>query len=104
MIEILKQLGFNLAYIVAGFSGGVVTLLFVNLERNKAVLTIFACALTANYLTAWIQHYLQLPAGAELGSAFVVGIIGISLVRGIYKRGENWEHKPLSDDLSRRAP
>ena len=86
---ILDKLGFNVAYIVAGFSGGVVTLVVVEIPRGKAALTVLVGALVSNYFTRIAQHYLQLPSATELGCAFIVGIAAIQIVKRIHARASS---------------
>jgi hypothetical protein len=96
-MEILKLLGFNIQYIVAGFSGGIVTLIFINMERSKAALSVLGGALVANYLAQPVILFVgramgvQIPLSAELGGAFICGLVAIKIVKGIYNRGEKFE-------------
>lgn len=102
MVEILSMLGLNLPYLVAGFSGGFVTLTFVRMPRGRAVLTVPAGALCANYLTAVVEWQFKVPTSVDLGCAFVVGIIAIKLVRKIYKQGA--EAIPMVQDADDYQP
>jgi hypothetical protein len=99
ILKLLPLLGFNLAYIVAGFSGGIVTLIFVQTSRNRAVTGTLGGALTANYLAQPVLKFLSLPPTAELGGAFICGIVAIKIVNGIYNRGIKFEKgQPLTDE------
>lgn len=99
MMEIMALVGFNLAYIVAGFSGGVVTLIFVQTDRRRAIAGTMGGALVANYLAQPLLKWLSLPATAELGGAFICGIVAIKIVKGIYLRGERFaEGKSINND------
>lgn len=91
------SLGFNLAYVVAGFSGAIVSLYFMRVPRTTAALVVSGGALVANYLTAVVQQYLAMPDAARNGVAFICGIVAMSLVRGIMKRGEKWSDDPNID-------
>jgi hypothetical protein len=71
MKEILHELGINLSYLVAGFLGGVVKVFLSREARPFAMMTfVVTGAITANYVTELLAHYLRFPAGA---SGFLVG-------------------------------
>lgn len=71
MKEILHELGINLSYLVAGFLGGVVKV-FISKEARPFAMMAFVVtgAITANYITELLAHYLRFPPGA---SGFLVG-------------------------------
>lgn len=90
----LELLGLNLAYLLAGFAGGVVALFFTQVTRWKAVGIVFGGMVGANYLTTMAQFYLTLSDKTDKGVAFVVGMIAMYLFGGIMKRGQSWQADP----------
>lgn len=92
MIQILAALGFNVPYLVAGFSGGVVMLTFVSTNRPRAIAACLGGALVANYLASVLQFYVKAPDVTALGCAFICGLIAPKIAKGIYNRGSKWEN------------
>lgn len=78
MNELFRELGINLSYIVAGFLGGVVKVFIAAESRPFAVLGfVITGAITANYITELLAHYLRFPPGA---SGFLVGFAATILL------------------------
>lgn len=87
--------GMKLAYIIAGFAGGVVSLRYVkNLTPWQGLLCVIGASVCANYLTPVLQHFLGMPPALENGAAFIVGLIALNLTAGIFKKSENWRDNP----------
>lgn len=103
ILKIMGLFGLNLPYLVAGFSGGAVMLVFVQTDRGRAVAATIGGALVANYMASVVQVYLKFPDATALGCAFMCGLLAPKIVKGLYKRGEKWEENPekrayLDDD------
>lgn len=95
-ISATDALGLKLAWIVAGFAGGVVSLSFVrNLTVFQAVLAVFTGAVSAGYLTPAAVHYLSLSS-SEIANcaAFVIGITAMNVIPGIIKLSESFKRNP----------
>jgi hypothetical protein len=87
--------GIKLAYMIAGFAGGVVSLRYTkDLTPGQGFLSVVGGATCANYLTPVFQHFLGMPPALEFGAAFIVGLIALNLAAGIFKRSEKWRDDP----------
>lgn len=92
--------GVKLAYTVAGFWGGVVSLSFIkNLSPKQGVLAVLTGIASAGYGTPIATHYLltSLPTnGMANAIAFVIGLTAMNLIPGIMRLSELWKKDPLS--------
>jgi hypothetical protein len=81
--------GLKIAYIIAGFIGGIVSLKFVqDLNRWAAVLAVFTGSAGANYGTPVLLHYMPLDASLEYPAAFLVGLTALNIIPLIIKASE----------------
>lgn len=85
-----ESLHINLANLVAGFAGGVVNAFVFKSAGPAAIVgSVVVGALTANYLATPAQAAIALVPGfsgtTEHVAAFLVGLGGMGLVRGIAK-------------------
>jgi hypothetical protein len=81
--------GLKIAYIIAGFIGGIVSLKFVqDLNRWAAVLAVFTGSAGANYGTPVLLHYMPLDASLEYPAAFLVGLTALNIIPIIIKATE----------------
>lgn len=79
----LEEMGLNVGRLIAGFSGGVVAAVGLGVRSPSAVVsTVVAGTLTANYLGPGAVHYLG-PWFGDFGSAFLVGLGGMGITRGV---------------------
>lgn len=89
-------LGVKLAWLVAGFAGGVVSLSFVrNLTWFQAALAVFTGAVSAGYGTPILMHYMSINS-PELsnGAAFAIGITAMNIIPGLLKLSEIFRRDP----------
>lgn len=87
--------GLKLAYMIAGFAGGVVSLRYIkDLNWWQGLLSVATGALVANYMTPILQFYLKMPESLEFGCAFIVGFIALNLMGGIFRRSEQFRDNP----------
>lgn len=85
---LLVQLGIRLPDLVAGFGGGVVNaIVFKRADPVSIIGSMIVGALTANYLTDSVSHYLGTGSGA---SAFIVGLAGMAICQGIVEAAKSW--------------
>jgi uncharacterized membrane protein YeaQ/YmgE (transglycosylase-associated protein family) len=83
--------GLKIAYIIAGFIGGIVSLKFVqDMNRWAAVLAVFTGAAGANYGTPVILHYIALEQSLEYPAAFFVGLTSLNLIPLVIKASEKF--------------
>ena len=89
---LLIQLGVKMPDLVAGFAGGVVNaFVFRRADPVSIIGSMIVGALTANYLSESVGHYLGTAAGA---SAFIVGLAGMAICQGIVEAAKSW--RPFS--------
>lgn len=92
--------GIKLAFAVAGFWGGVVSLSFVkNLTPKQGVLAVLTGIASAGYGTPIAAHYVlnTEPSSAMANAiAFVLGLTAMNLIPGIVRLSEIWKKDPLS--------
>jgi membrane-associated protease RseP (regulator of RpoE activity) len=85
----LSWLGINLPDLVAGFCGGVVNAFIFKRSDPLSILgSMVVGALTANYLSGPIGHYVGTQSGA---SAFIVGLAGMAICQGIVESAKSWK-------------
>jgi len=85
---IFVQIGVKFPDLVAGFAGGVVNaFIFKRADPVSIIGSMIVGALTANYLSESVGHYLGTTAGA---SAFVVGLAGMAICQGIVEAAKSW--------------
>lgn len=85
---LLLQLGIKLPDLVAGFGGGVVNaIVFKKSDPASIISSMIVGALTANYLTEPVSHYLGTSANT---SGFLVGLAGMALCQGIIEAAKSW--------------
>ena len=94
-----SMFGIKLAFAVAGFWGGVVSLSFIkSLTPKQGVLAVLTGVVTAAYFTPLAAHYLfnSEPSSALLNAlAFVIGLTSMNLIAGIVRLSESWKKDPL---------
>lgn len=92
--------GIKLAFAVAGFWGGVVSLSFVKtLTPKQALLAVLTGVASAAYGTPIVAHYVFNiePNSATVNAvAFVIGLTAMNLIPGIVRLSEFWKKDPLS--------
>lgn len=89
--------GMRIWALVAGFAGAVVSLSFVQgLSSRQAAVTVGSGWLASAYLTPLILQYFSLPQSVENGSAFIVGLCGMSILGGLFKLGGSFRESPMS--------
>lgn len=92
--------GIKLAFAVAGFWGGVVSLSFIkNLTPKQGFLAVLTGIASAGYGTPIAAHYVlnAEPSSAMANAiAFVIGLTAMNLIPGIVRLSEVWNRNPLS--------
>lgn len=84
----LIKLGVKLPDLIAGFAGGVVNaFVFKRADPVSIIGSMIVGALTANYLSESVGHYLGTSGGA---AAFVVGLAGMAICQGIVEAAKSW--------------
>ena len=94
----ISWFGVKLAFAVAGFWGGVLSLSFVkNLTPKAGVMAVLTGVGSASYITPVLSQYFGLGGNGfyENGVAFVVGLTAMNLIPGVIKLSEMWRHNPL---------
>lgn len=92
--------GVTLAFAVAGFWGGVVSLSFIkNLTALQGVIAVLTGVASASYFTPIaVQFFLSSNPGVakENAVAFIIGLTAMNIIPGIIKVSEMWRRNPLS--------
>lgn len=84
----LLSLGVKMPDLVAGFAGGVVNaFVFKRSDPVSIIGSMIVGALTANYLSESVGHYIGTSGGA---AAFVVGLAGMAICQGIVEAAKMW--------------
>jgi hypothetical protein len=86
MIDLLKELGIDVPLIMAGFSGGLATLLKnKTLKWSEKALVLGSGGVSANYVTPLLAEFLNVSQNTFLGLAFFVGFGGLKFVEAIFE-------------------
>ncbi len=93
------ELGLKVSSLVAGLIGGVLALsMMPQLTFRKAVAAVLGGGACAAYATPVVAELLNLTSRhVENGLAFVLGVIGMNLLGGLFKLSEQWRNKPTLD-------
>lgn len=84
----LVQLGVKMPDLIAGLAGGVVnSFVFKRADPWSIIGSMVVGALTANYLSESVNHYLGTSTGA---GAFIVGLAGMAICQGIVEAAKSW--------------
>ena len=82
------SIGIRTPDMIAGFAGGVVNaFVFKRSDPVSIIGSMIVGALTANYLSEPVGHYLGTSGGS---SAFVVGLAGMAICQGIVEAAKSW--------------
>jgi hypothetical protein len=86
--DYLTWVGIKMPDLIAGFAGGVVNaFVFKRADPWSIIGSMIVGALTANYLSEPIGHYVGTQPGA---SAFIVGLAGMAICQGIVEAAKSW--------------
>jgi len=90
--DLMHAIGVQVGFLVAGFSGGVVSTLFAtNLTRAQALGSIIASLLTSSYATPAAIQYFNIDANPyKFGTAFLIGLFTMSLVPALKLIGNRY--------------
>lgn len=83
-----NEYGIDLGLVIAGFFGALLLALSTkNQTPGKAISTIFAGALCANYLTPIFLNFMPeyIQDNGKYGTAFIMGFIGLKSLEMIYE-------------------
>ena len=84
----LITLGVKMPDLIAGLAGGVTNaFVFKRSDPISIIGSMVVGALTANYLSEPISHYIGTSAGA---GAFIVGLAGMAICQGIVEAAKSW--------------
>lgn len=80
--ELLETLGINIALIIAGFFGSLVSMgNRKKLSRGERFIAWFSGGAIANYLTPFIVSMVNISEGSQYGFAFLLGFSGLEGVK-----------------------
>ena len=87
MREFLEEIGVNIAFVLAGLAGSLVTVSNDATKNLKSSITgIIAGTFSANYLTQVVVEVTGLNGKTEYGLAFILGYIGLKGVEKLSKK------------------
>lgn len=93
-----KDIGLDLAFMIAGLFGGVA---FVSKPNEMSfwqkVLTVLTGIGTANYLTPFVLWVLHIPEKLGYGLAFILGYMGFKVIEAIIKRYQERQNKKSNE-------
>lgn len=91
----VAMFGVKVAFLVAGFAGGVVSLSFVrDLTKVQSAIAVFTGAAVAAYGTPVFSHLMSVTPSMENGVAFVAGLTAMNIVPGVIKMSEVFRNNP----------
>jgi hypothetical protein len=87
MKDFLEEIGINIAFVLAGLAGSLVTVSNDATKNLKSsVAGIIAGTFSANYLTQVVVEVTGLNGKTEYGLAFILGYIGLKGVEKISRK------------------
>ena len=100
MEEWLVKAGVKIGVLCVGLMGGAVALLYGNKirtwkEKLKAVLIVISGSVVTGFVTPLILIWYHNWIGAEYSIAFIVGIFGMSIIRGVFNFIYDFGKNPL---------
>ena len=89
MEEWFLKTGVKLGVLCVGLMGGAVGLLYGNKiktwqEKLKAVLIVLSGSVVTGFVTPLVLVWYPNWSGAEYSIAFIIGIFGMSIIRGVF--------------------
>lgn len=89
-------LGIKVGTLIAGLIGAIVSLSFIpNLTWPKAIIAIFTGAASAGYVTPLVIGALEVGPDYEHAVAFLVGLLGMNVLAGVFKMAERFKNSPV---------
>jgi len=87
MKDFLEEIGINIAFVLAGLAGSLVTVSNDATKNLKSSIAgIIAGTFSANYLTQVVVEITGLNGKTEYGLAFILGYIGLKGVEKLSKK------------------
>ena len=87
MKEFLEEIGVNIAFVLAGLAGSLVTVSNDATKNLKSSIAgIIAGTFSANYMTQVVVELTGLSGKTEYGLAFILGYIGLKGVEKISRK------------------
>ena len=93
------ELGLRVSTLVAGLVGGVLALsMMPQLTWRRAMTAVIGGGACAAYGTPIVAEATGLASRhMENGLAFVLGVIGMNILGGVFKLSERWRDRPTLD-------
>ena len=97
-MEFLESLGIKLPVIIAGFIGSLAALPYLNAKTPLQKLScLIGGTASAAYLTPLALVIFDEPTQAMHGGlAFVMGIVGMNVIGGIFQISDKFKNEPLN--------
>lgn len=99
MNEFLISIGVKASSLIAGLSGGIISLTYEDkITPYRAAMLIITGGICASYLTPividWANKIATVGDHAENGGAFIIGLLSMKIVGGLLKLGEKFKRNP----------
>ena len=96
-VGIFALLGLKLQGAIASLVGALVALtLTKGLKPIPAFFSLLVGFVTSVFLTPLISSYFEFTATTENGIAFLIGLIGMNLVTGLFSMSKSFSTNPLN--------
>jgi hypothetical protein len=83
--DMLNELGIGWRYVLNGFIGAVVWSIYKKLRLIEALRQILIGSIVAGYITPLIAHKEAIPIEFMAALSFIIGMMGMIIIDGIYK-------------------
>jgi uncharacterized membrane protein YeaQ/YmgE (transglycosylase-associated protein family) len=84
-LELLNEMGIGWRYLLNGFIGAIVWSIYKKLKLIEALRQILIGSIVAGYITPLIAHKEAIPIEYMAALSFIIGMIGMIIIDGIYK-------------------
>jgi len=99
MTDWMDAVGVKVGSVFAGTVGGILSLsMLPKLTFRKAVTAVLGGGACAGYLTPLVAEYLSIGSrNLENAMAFVLGVVGMNIVGGLFLMSDRWRENPTLD-------
>lgn len=93
------EMGIRVGTVIAGLVGGILSLsMMPRLTFRKAMTAVLGGGACAAYGTPLVVEYLGVASrNLENGLAFVLGVVGMHILGGIFTMSDRWRRNPSID-------
>ena len=93
--EILRILGIKAPVAIAAIVGALLSLIMTKgLTPIRAMISLISGFFSSIYCTPLIVSYFDISSDGQNGIAFLLGVIGMNLVNGLYSLSKSFSYSP----------